>query len=115
MNLTITTLPGKDPYRNQIHYILLRKNMSSKIFDSRSFNSNSMSSDHKPVITKIRIKWMYTKKATVTKSFNLSKLQTTQISENNMNQVNKIIKKLIKCKIKPGRMEQYYKSTKNIS
>ena len=109
MNLTITTLPGKDPYRNQIHYILLRKNMSSKIFDSRSFNSNSMSSDHKLVITKIRIKWMYTK------SFNLSKLQTTQISENNMNQVNKIIKKLIKCKIKPGRMEQYYKSTKNIS
>ena len=115
MNLTITTLPGKDPYRNQIDYILSRKNISSKIFDSRSFNSNSISSDHKPVITKIRIKWMHTKKTTVPKCFNLSKLQITQISENNMNQVNEIIKKLINYKIKPGRMEQYYKSTKNIS
>ena len=34
------TFPRKNPYRNQIDYILLRKNVNSKIFDSRSFNSN---------------------------------------------------------------------------
>ena len=32
-----------------------------------------------------------------------------------MKQVNRIIKKLDKYNIKPGRMEQYYKITKNIS
>ena len=37
------------------------------------------------------------------------------ITENNMKQVNRIIKKSDKYNIKPGRMEQYYKITKNIS
>ena len=64
------TFPRKNPYRNQIDYILLRKNVNSKIFDSRSFNSNFTRSDHKPVIVKIQIKWTYTKKATGTRSFN---------------------------------------------
>ena len=50
------TFPRKNPYRNQIDYILLRKNVNSKIFDSRSFNSNFTRSDHKPVTAKIQIK-----------------------------------------------------------
>ena len=66
--------------------------MNSKIFDSRSFNGNFRRSDHKPVIAKIQIKWMYTKKATCTRSFNLRKLQNTRVAENYMKQVNKIIK-----------------------
>ena len=41
------TFPRKNPYRNQIDYILLRKNMNSKIFDSRSFKSNFTRSDQK--------------------------------------------------------------------
>ena len=48
------TFPRKNPYRNQIDYILLRQNITSKIFDSRSFNSNFTRSGHKPVIAKIQ-------------------------------------------------------------
>ena len=66
--------------------------MNFKIFDSRSFNSNFTSPDHKPVIAKIQIKWTYTKKATGTRSFNLSKLQNTQVAENYRKQVSEIIK-----------------------
>ena len=62
------TFPRKNPYRNQIDYILLRKNMNSEIFDSRSCNSNFTRCDQKPVIAKIQIKWTYTKKATGTSS-----------------------------------------------
>ena len=65
--------------------------MNSKIFDSRSFNINFTRSDHKPVIAKIQIKWTYTKKATGTRSFNLSKLQNTQVAENYMKHVNGLI------------------------
>ena len=74
----------------------MKKNINSKIFDSRSFNSNFTRSDHNPVIAKIQIKWMDTKKATGTRSFNLSKLQNTQVAENYMKQVNEIIKNLIR-------------------
>ena len=68
------TFPRKNPYRNQVDYILLRKNINSKIFDSTSFNSNFTRSNHKPAIAKIQIKWTYTKKARGIRSFNLSKL-----------------------------------------
>ena len=44
------------------------------------------------VIAKIQIKWTYTKKATWIISFNLSKLQNTEVAENYMKQVNEIIK-----------------------
>ena len=74
------TFPRKNLYRNQIDYILSRKNMNSKIFDSRSFNSNIARPDYKSVIAKIQIKWTYMKNATGTKSFNLSNLQNTQIA-----------------------------------
>ena len=63
----------------------MRKNTNSKIFDFTR-------SDHKPVIAKIQIKWTYTKKATGTRSFNLSKLQNTQVAENYMKQVKRNIK-----------------------
>ena len=70
----------------------MRKNENSKIFDSRSFNSNFTRSDNKPVIAKIEIKWTYMKGAASTRSFNLSKLQNTQVVKNYMKQVNEIIK-----------------------
>ena len=88
-----------------------------KMFDSRYFDSNIVRSNHKLVIAKIQIKWTYTKNATGTKSFNLSKLQNTQITENYMKLVNEIMKNQIsttkiiikKCNVKPRRMEQYKK------
>ena len=86
------TLPRKNPYQSQIDYIPSRKNMNSNIFETKSFNSNITKSDHKPVLAKIQIKWTYTKKATGTRSFNLSKLQNIQVVENYMKQVNEIIK-----------------------
>ena len=55
-----------------------------KMSDSRYFNSNIVRSNNKLVIAKIQIKWLYTKNATGTKSFNLSKLQNMQITENYM-------------------------------
>ena len=61
--------------------------MNSKIFGSRPFNSNFRRSDHEPVIAKIQI----TKKATGTRSFNLSKLENTQVAENYMRQINEIM------------------------
>ena len=84
------TFLRKNPYRNQIDYILLRKNANSKIFDSRSFNSNFTRSNHKPA--KIQIKWTYMKRETGTRSFNLNKLKNTQVPDNYMKQVNEIIK-----------------------
>ena len=86
------TFSRKTPYRNQIDYILLRKNMNSKIFDSRSVSSNFTRSNQKPVIAKIQIKWTYTKKAASARSFNSIKLQNTQIAENYIKKVNQIIK-----------------------
>ena len=56
ISLLPSTFPRKNPYRNQIDYILSRKNMNSKKFDSRPFNSNFTRSDRKPVIAKIQIK-----------------------------------------------------------
>ena len=48
--------------------------MNSKIFDSRSFNSNITSSDHQPVKAKIQIKYKYPKKISATRSFNLKEI-----------------------------------------
>ena len=75
---------------NRLHSA--EKNMNSKMFVSRSFSSNFTRSDHKPVIAKIQIKWTYMKKATGTRSFNLSKLQNTQVAESYTKQLNKIMK-----------------------
>ena len=66
--------------------------MNSKTFDSRSFNNNFTKIDHKPVIAKVQHKWTYMKRATGTRSFNLSKLQNTQVAENYMKKVNERIK-----------------------
>ena len=67
------TSPRKNSCRNQMTIFCREKNRNSKIFDSRSFNSNITRSDHKPVVAEIQIKWTYTKKAACTKFSNLSK------------------------------------------
>ena len=86
------TSPRKNSCRNQMTIFCREKNRNSKIFDSRSFNSNITRSDHKPVVAEIQIKWTYTKKAACTKFSNLSKLQNLQITKNYVKQVNEMIK-----------------------
>ena len=49
------SVPSKNPYRNQIDYIPLKKNINSKIFDSRYFNINITRPDHTPVIAQTQI------------------------------------------------------------
>lgn len=46
-----------NPYRNQIDYIITRKSNNLKVQDSRSYGGFTCSSDHKPVIAKINLKW----------------------------------------------------------
>ena len=89
--------------------------MNSKIFGSRSFNSNITRSDHKAVIAKIQIKLTYTKKATGTRSFDLSKTAKYTSSRKLHETSKRNNKKSNKYRIKPGRMEQYCKNTKSIS
>ena len=47
----------RNPYRNQIDYILTRKSNNLKVFNSRSYGGFTCNSDHKPVIAKIQLKW----------------------------------------------------------
>ena len=55
--------PRRNPYRNQIDYILVRNNKNTTVFDSRSYGGLATSSDHKPVIADILVKWKFTQKA----------------------------------------------------
>lgn len=47
----------KNPYRNQIDYILIRNSNNIQVFDSRSYGGFTCNSDHKPVIAKLLIEW----------------------------------------------------------
>ena len=51
----------RNPYRNQIDYVLVKISGNTKVVESRSYNSTTTKSDHKPVIANINIKWKYTK------------------------------------------------------
>ena len=56
-------LPRRNPYRNQIDYILTVKDFRGiSIFDSRSYGGMSTTSDHKLVMLKCSFKWPYTKR-----------------------------------------------------
>ena len=50
----------RNPYRNQIDYILIRKSNNITVHDSRSFGGFTCNSDHKPVISKINLRWKKT-------------------------------------------------------
>ena len=59
-----TRTTRKNPYRNQIDYILTKNSANIQILDSRSYGGFTCNSDHKPVISKIKIAWKYTKPKT---------------------------------------------------
>ena len=52
----------RNPYRNQIDYILIRNKNSIKLYDSRSYGGMRTTSDQKPVIADIEINWYNIKK-----------------------------------------------------
>ena len=47
----------RNPYRNQIDYVLIKNDHRRLIQDSRSYSGTETSSDHKIVITKIKLDW----------------------------------------------------------
>ena len=49
--------PRKNPYRNQIDYIIIRKKHLSQAQDARSYSGIITSTDHKLVKASFRIKW----------------------------------------------------------
>ena len=57
-----TKTARKNPYRNQIDYILTRNSNNNHVLNSRSYGGFQCISDHKPVICKINIKWKYKNK-----------------------------------------------------
>ena len=71
----------KNPYRNQIDYIIVKNHQNTTVFDSRSYNSITTTSDHKPVIVKISLKWKHSKQNRQKKSINVQKLQNKEISK----------------------------------
>ena len=54
--------PRRNPYRNQIDFVLTRKGNNMQVIDSRSYGGFSCNSDHKPVIAKIKIGWKQNRK-----------------------------------------------------
>ena len=47
----------RNPYRNQIDYILVRKQHKRMLTNSRSYSGTSTNSDHRLVMTKMNVKW----------------------------------------------------------
>ena len=72
----------RNPYRNQIDYILTRKSNNLKILDSRSYGGFACNSDHKPVIAKVQLKW----------KTNIQKKPTTRINSQEINKTKESLK-----------------------
>ena len=52
-----TRIPRKNPYRNQIDYILVKIRKDSQVIDSVAKINFRRKSDHKPVTCKFKLKW----------------------------------------------------------
>ena len=52
----------RNPHRNQIGYILIRKYRNTTVHDSRSYGGFTCNSDHKPVIAKLKLNWKMSKR-----------------------------------------------------
>ena len=84
-----TNSPRRGPFRNQTDYILVRNNSNTKVFDSKATILTPTNSDHKPVITKIMIKWKYQSKTkSCKKRFNMHYMK----NQNNKNSYQNDIK-----------------------
>ena len=84
-----TNSPRRGPFRNQTDYILVRNNSNTKVFDSKATILTPTNSDHKPVITKIMIKWKcQSKTKSCKKRFNMHYMK----NQNNKNSYQNDIK-----------------------
>ena len=84
-----TNSPRRGPFRNQTDYIFVRNNSNTKVFDSKATILTPTNSDHKPVITKIMIKWKYQSKTkSCKKRFNMHYMK----NQNNKNSYQNDIK-----------------------
>ena len=52
----------RNPYRNQIDYLMVKTNSNIKVYNSRSYGGMKTRSDHKPVIVEITISWKHIKR-----------------------------------------------------
>ena len=51
----------RNPYRNQIDYLMVKHNSNIEVYNSRSYGGMKTRSDHKPVIAEINFSWRYIK------------------------------------------------------
>ena len=95
--------PRRNPYRNQIDFILTRNSNNTEVFDSRSYGGFSCNSDHKPVIANINIAWKYLKKYSANKQINIQAIN--QNNENKLKYQNLVRTNLMNCK-KPTNIQE---------
>ena len=83
-----TNTPTRNPFINQIDYILVRNNTSTKVFDSKATISTTANLDHKPAIAKITIKWKYQSKTkSCKKCFNIYYMKNQNIRDSYQNEI----------------------------
>ena len=86
----------RNPYRNQIDFILIRNTNNIEVLDSRSYGGFSCNSDHKPVIAKVKIAWKHYKKTDRKQTINSRALKQ---DERTKQQYQNLVKtKLEKCR-----------------
>ena len=72
----------KNPYRNEIDYILIRNGNNIRTLHSRSYANKVTTSDHKSVIAKIQIRWKDQPKHKHNRVLNIENLKNETIAEN---------------------------------
>ena len=81
----------RNPYRNQIDYLIVRNCKNLKINDSRSYGGMRTKSDHKPVIADINIKWKYMKHQKPLRKINFELFH----EQNNINNYNATVSRYL--------------------
>lgn len=72
--------PRRNPYRNQIDYIITKQLHKNLIQNSRSYGGTETNTDHKLLITNVNLKWKKLKRhKTSTNKINISKLQNDDV------------------------------------
>ena len=73
--------PRRNPYRNQIDYLITRNSDNMNVFNSRSYSNKCAQSDHRPVIADIQVKWKYMKHSKPNAKLNIELLQNPEYRE----------------------------------
>ena len=78
-----TGKPRRNPYRNQIDFIITSKNLKTEITDSRSYHGTTLDSDHNLVIcnSNIKLHRIYKQKVNKNKPINVENLKNPEKSK----------------------------------